>query len=509
MNAVVAKVLRVHPDAWFGCLAYSNIGKPPVRLEVHPRIVPFLTYDTMQLLDPARRKAHEALLRAWGEKCTFLGRYDYTYGDHHVPPRIYLHHWANYVRWARDHNVRAWYAETYPFFGEAPKYYVMPRIWWNPDRDVDAILDEWYRLAFGKAAAPMKGYFDHWETYWTQRVPRSEHFLWCKLAQYLMGDPGWLEGLRSQDVAKADAWIAKAGKLADTPQTQARVAVMARAWEYYRAIIKTHLAAVKSDSRLSVDKALALLAGGEARPVQPLNALYPNLKADPILVFTWEGSSPYGRAERAPVLDAAEIYLDTRDGRLAQKLRDLSQGPNANLAALAKTILAVADGSARNIVPNAGFEASNPLDGWWAGMHLGTGTVQVSDKRPYEGTHAVQVGGTYDGYGGIFRTDVPVRPGRRYLFVVRARWEGRPGKGTRCQMLTQFRDASGRELPDSLRGHSFRCAADWRALTVETGVAPAGAVALLARVDALGQPKTGHQTYFDALEVYEIAQARR
>jgi hypothetical protein len=509
VNAVVEKVLPVHPDVWFGCLGYSCIGRPPVRVGVHPRVIPFLTYDTMQLLDPERRRNHEELMRAWGGKCTFLGRYDYTYGDHHVPPRLYLHHWANYVRWAREHKVRAWYAETYPFFGEAPKYYVMPRIWWDPDRDVDALLEEWYRLAFGKAAAPIKAYFDHWEDYWTRRVPQSEHFRRCQNEQYLLGHPGWLELLRPEDLGKGDAWLAEAKALADTPQTLARVAVMARAWEYYRTVMQTYIARGNSASRLSLEAALALLQGGESSLVQPLKALCDSLRQDPILVFTWDTSYPYGTAERAPFLDAAQVYLETRDGRLAEALRTLGQGPGTEVAASARALLAIADGSARNLVPNPGFEAAAPLAGWWSGMHLGTGTCKVVAQGAFEGAHAVEVAGTFDGYGGVFRTDVPATPGRRYLFVLRARWEGEASVGTTCQMLTQFRDAGGSVLPDSLRGYSFRCTGEWHAFALETNAAPEGTVSLVARVDALAQPKTGHRTYFDELAVYEIAGPER
>jgi len=509
VNAVVEKVLQVHPDVWFGCLAYSSIGKPPVKVGVHPRVVPFLTYDTMQLLDPERRRAHEALVAAWGEKCTFLGRYDYTYGDHHVPPRLYLHHWANYVRWARAHKVRAWYAETYPFFGEAPKYYVMAKIWWNPDRDVDVILKEWYGLAFGRAATPMKAYFDHWEDYWTRRVPKTEFFQRAKHEQYLLGNPGWLEAVRPEDIQQADAWVARAEQLADTPQTQARVAVIARSWEYYRSVMETYLALGKQQDRLSVTGALALLNSPHAPLTQPLRALHDSLMQDPILVFTWNSSYPYGTAERAPFLDAAEVVLDTRDERLSRKLRALTTGTHAELAALAATVLAIANGSAPNLVPNPGFEAEKPLDGWWAGAHQGSGTVRVADERPYEGTHAVEVTGTFDGYGGVFRSDVPVQPGKRYVFVLRARWEGQPGVSTVCQMLTQFCDAKGRVLPDSLSGHRFRCGADWRAFALATRAAPSGATTLVARVDALGQPQTGHAMYFDALAVYEVGGASR
>ncbi|MBI2302603.1 MAG: DUF4838 domain-containing protein [Armatimonadetes bacterium] len=505
VNAVAEKVVRTHPDVWFGCLAYSNVGKPPVHLGVHPRVIPFLTYDTMQLLDPERRRQHEALVEAWGRRCTFLGRYDYTYGDHHVPPRLYLHHWAESVRWARAHKVRAWYAETYPFFGEAPKYYVMAKLWWNPDRNVDALLAEWYRLAFGRAAPPMRAYFDHWETYWTRRVPQSDFFQRCRHEQYLLGNPGWLERLRADDLQRADAWIAEAGRLADTPQTRARVAIMARAWEYYRTVIATYLARGQATDRLPVDAAVSLLGRRDMPLAQPLRALHDRLMQDPILVFTWDASYPYGTAERAPFLDAAETFLDTRDPRLADALGALARGPDPELSAVAATVLAVAEGRARNLVPNSGFETPNPLDGWWAGMHLGTGTVRVTDEQPFEGAHAIEVTGTWDGYGGVFRTDVPAEPGQRYLFVLRARWEGAPAAGTTCQMLTQFRDAEGRILPDSLRGHSFRCNSEWRAFALETRAAPVGTVALVTRVDALGQPRSGYTAWFDALQVYRVA----
>lgn len=507
VNAVAERVLAVHSDAWFGCLAYSHVGKPPVNVGVHPRVVPFLTYDTMQLLDPERRREHEALVQAWAAKCTFLGRYDYTYGDHHVPPRLYLHHWADYVRWARDHRVRAWYAETYPFFGEGPKYYVMAKIWWDPDRDVDQLLEEWYRLAFGAAAPPIQAYFAHWEDYWTRRVPRTDYFRQCRNEQYLMGGPGWLEALDRDDIRQADAWIAAAERLADTPEARARVAVMARSWEYYRAVMEIHLARHGSGGRLSADQALALLSAEGDTLAQPLWALYQALLADPVLTFTWDTSYPYGDAERAPVLDAVESYFDGRDARLAARLAELGRGPNTELAALARTVLAAADGAAPDLVPNSGFEAGDPLEGWWSGMHLGTGICRVAEDAPYEGLHAVEVAGTADGYGGVFRTDVPVQPGRRYLFVLRGRWEGEPGVSTVCQMLTQFQDAQGQSLPDTVRSNRFRDTGEWRAHALLTLPAPAEAATMIVRVDALYQPKTGHRALFDALRAYEVAGA--
>lgn len=504
VNAVIEKVLKVHPDAWFGCLAYNNVGRPPVHVGVNLRLIPFLTYDTMQILGPERRKNYEALVEAWGKKCTFLGRYDYTYGADHVPPRLYMHFWAEQVRWARDHKVKAWYAETYPFFGEAPKYYVMAKIWWNPDRDVDAILDEWYRFAFGKAAEPMNAYFGHWEDYWTKRVPRGGYFKLVKDEQFLLGAIGWLEQLQTDDIVKADAWMAQSQKLADTPETKARVEVMVRSWKYYRAVMQTYLAQGATEGRLSIEKALTVFKNKELEPDFTIRDLHESLNKDPLLSFTWLSSYPYKNTERAPFLGGVETYLDIHDERLTWELGELSQDPDKRVAALANTVLGIVNGKAVNLVPNGGFEANEPLKGWWAGMHMGTGAAVITDEQPYAGNHALKVTGTFDGFGGAFRTDIPVQIGKSYLYVVRARWQGGPTPSTRSQMVTYYLDATRVEIPESRRISTFTCTDVWHAYVIETPEVPLGAVSMAVRVEALGQPKTGHAAYFDDLKVYEI-----
>ena len=503
-NAVVEKVLAVHPDAWFGLIAYSHVGAPPVNVAVHPRIVPFMTYDTMQLIDPSRRDRHERLLLQWARTCTYIGRYDYTYGDHHVPPRIYIHHWADYVRWARDHNVRAWYAETYPFFGEAPKYYAMAKIWWDPDRDVDAILEEWYRLSFGKAAEPMKAYFEHWEEYWTRRVRDTGLFLALKNSQYCMGNRGFLEALSEKDIGTGDAFIGQALELADTAATKARVEVMALSWHYYRTVIDDFLARGKAGSQLSTDQALAVLSMDRQTLDNGVQTMRKKMNEHPILLFSWTRGYPFDSSLREPMLDAGQAVLTSPDDRLKARIGEIAQSDNERLAALAATFLRVGAGSATNLVPNPGFEAEDPLHGWWAGTHFGTGSVKVTKDNPNKGGNSVVVRSTWDGYGGVFRTDVPVETGRSYVFVLRARWAGERATGTVCQMLTQFFGADGKALPKSTTAYKFWPDGEWRAYLLQTPVVPANAVTLNARVDAMAQPKTGHATYFDDLQVYAV-----
>ncbi len=53
------------------------------------------------------------------------------------------------------------------FITAAPTYYVLNRVMWNPDLDVDATLDEMCRRLFGAGAAPARELLrlecDRWE----------------------------------------------------------------------------------------------------------------------------------------------------------------------------------------------------------------------------------------------------------------------------------------------------------------------------------------------------------
>jgi hypothetical protein len=46
--------------------------------------------------------------------------------------------------------------------------YVMSRLWWDPDQDVDVLLEEYYRLFYGPAAGEMQAFIEHCETHYAQ-----------------------------------------------------------------------------------------------------------------------------------------------------------------------------------------------------------------------------------------------------------------------------------------------------------------------------------------------------
>ncbi len=246
-NQVAAGVLAKHPDKWFGCLAYNELTDPPKKARLNPRIVPYVCIDRMYWADPELRRRDMERTQAWMKAAKRLAWYDYIYGDQfYKAPRFYPHLMAQYIRFAHENGVVAYYAEAYPMpkWTEGPKLYVLLRLLWNPYLDVDATLAEWYRLAVGEQAAPyLAQYYGFWEEFWLKRVP---HTAWFKNSAqsrcYLnFGNTGYFAALRVGDGERLNRLIDNVVAHAQTPEQKARAAFIRKGWEAVRAEIAKYI----------------------------------------------------------------------------------------------------------------------------------------------------------------------------------------------------------------------------------------------------------------------------
>lgn len=231
-NAVVEGVLKQYPDKWFGLLAYSEVAAPPSKVKVHPRIIPFMTYDRMKWIAPSYAAAGKKLTEQWLRRASVLGWYDYIYGTPYLVPRVYFHHMADYYRYGHAQGVRAMYAEAYPNWGEGPKLYVALKLQWNPYLDVDELLDDWYEKCVGKDAAPyLKAYYDLWENFWTKKTPQSKWF--SSDGQYLLFHQAGYVDLVSDEIQRSHDLLQTVVRKAESPSQKERAYLILRAFEYY------------------------------------------------------------------------------------------------------------------------------------------------------------------------------------------------------------------------------------------------------------------------------------
>ncbi|MBD3291501.1 MAG: DUF4838 domain-containing protein, partial [Armatimonadia bacterium] len=237
---VIDGVLAAHPDAWFGCLAYNNVIDPPASGRVHDRLIPYITIDRMQWADAQRRDRGRAFNERWEAAADTLGWYDYIYGRQYQLPRVYFHQMAENLRYGRDHGVRAFYAEAYPNWGEGPKLYVTTKLLWNPDADVDALLDDWYRAFAGEAAADdVARYFAHWEDFWTRRILEAD---WFVESQYLpFYSQAYMAEVSLEEMAGCRGWLESALAKTETDSQRARVAGLIEAFDGYESAFLHYL----------------------------------------------------------------------------------------------------------------------------------------------------------------------------------------------------------------------------------------------------------------------------
>ncbi|MFO8082182.1 MAG: DUF4838 domain-containing protein [Armatimonadota bacterium] len=508
-NAVVEGVLAEHPDKWFGFLAYSEIFEPPDRVEMHPRLIPYMTYDRMQWIDPEARAAAEELTRRWADAAGSVGWYDYIYGASYLVPRVYPHVMGEYYRFAHENGVRGHTAEAYPNFGEGPKLYVSLRLQWDPTQDVDALLDEWYALAVGEDAAPhLRAYYDHWEDFWTRRILESEWY--TRGRQYLpFHTPSYLEDVTADDIAQSRQWLEAAVADAGTEDQHARAELLLRAFEYYEASAIAYPRSEPTPELATEHDALGFLRG-----VQMRSEMAQKRRALSKETFSGHPFLHHGTdIDRRPAIGgldwaASDVWTlfdwASRSEAVRDALADLTGADTPEgLRMHAETMLTTLDPATEPLNANSSFEEGDGAQAagtsYW--LQDGVGALIRSEEAASTGDFGIIAEGVQ--YGGPHQS-VQFEPGRYCLVASVYLPEGQPEGG--------FIDLSLRTTTDENRNLSAGGTASitptpgqWHtvATVMDATAPPDGAARIRSGVWARNFPP-GKVVYFDDLRLIRL-----
>ncbi len=239
-NAVAEKVLKVYPNKLFGVLAYRSIAEPPDKIAINSNIIPYLTYERMRWANPALRKSGEELTERWSNVSPVIGWYDYAYGLGYMVPRVWFHTMQNYLSWGADHNVKYYYAEVYPNWGNGPKEWVLAKLLWNPHQNVDSLVNDWYLHAVGAKAAPkLQEFYSVWEHFWTVDIFNSAWNKNTGLTQKFK-NPGYLLDVPDDYISKSTVLMNEVVQLADSPLRKQRAEKLLEMWQFFRAAAITY-----------------------------------------------------------------------------------------------------------------------------------------------------------------------------------------------------------------------------------------------------------------------------
>ena len=171
-NKVAELVAQEFPDKLLTFIAYLAMQYPPTTVRLHRMLVPVLCFsgNTFQMWD------------AWQKTgaCN-MGAYFYHDDVWFILPKLDIHQSAKRIRYlAASGLARHFYQEFYGLFPlDGMVGYVEQELLWDPRQSEDALLDEYYRTFFGKAAAPMKLFYGTLEagyTEWLARVGKPHSY---------------------------------------------------------------------------------------------------------------------------------------------------------------------------------------------------------------------------------------------------------------------------------------------------------------------------------------------
>ena len=164
-NAIAEQVTKVHPTKLMVVDAYSVYSAPPVGRKLHPNLV--VRFASLGYHDETYRKES---LRDWDDwskaaKRIFFRPNLMLLGRRTGLPLVYVHKFGEDFRHLAGHGLLGtdFDACCHHWATQGLNYYVVARLNWNPDLDVDTLIDDYCRSGFGPAARSVRRYFDRLE----------------------------------------------------------------------------------------------------------------------------------------------------------------------------------------------------------------------------------------------------------------------------------------------------------------------------------------------------------
>jgi hypothetical protein len=340
LNQVARELKKTPPDKYIGMLAYRSVMFPPAGITVERNIMPYMCYTRSQWSHPEVKERDLKNTNAWLSRVDRFGIYEYLYGSGFSIPRLYLHNLAKFLKHVGSKAPGSgFYAEIYANHGlDGPKAWVVEKLVWNPNQDVDKLVRRWCAGVFSEAAAPMERYFRGLEKTYMKGGRRIGPVF--RIYDYYNSD-AQLEMFRVKDLKPRWRDLEKARILAKSEAVKERIEYFASTFKISDLIVREYHA-YKDAVRLfkkgvsSKELLAALIKGDREAPEEDVKAYIAELrKGDPSKFMSGVQIKVGTELARKIVLDLAwtEAYRKLKAGeRDPEKVADAAR---ATIAAAA------------------------------------------------------------------------------------------------------------------------------------------------------------------------------
>ncbi len=158
-NAVAEAVEQDYPNKFVAFYAYAPTAPPPT-IEGRRSVIVFIAtrfirppYSVEQLIEGWSQKVHHIGIREYYSVCAWSWQMP-TYDPEEM---------ARTLRYFHEHKALGVSAESEDNFGSrGPNYWVAAKLMWNVNGDLEDILADYYTTCWGRAAEPMRRYWERW-----------------------------------------------------------------------------------------------------------------------------------------------------------------------------------------------------------------------------------------------------------------------------------------------------------------------------------------------------------
>ncbi|MHC4874494.1 MAG: DUF4838 domain-containing protein, partial [Planctomycetota bacterium] len=165
-NKIIEAARKKHPgkNIKLGVLGYGPCSNPPVGFKVNKNVIVFIAHPTKKRIE------------LFGRSGCGLAAYQYCLDNAYPTIRHYPHMLGDFVKVLKENGGDGCYTQIeHNWASGGPKTYVYAKMFWDTERDVDTLLQEYMDLAFGKnAGRHMLEYFSRWEEiYYREKIGKD------------------------------------------------------------------------------------------------------------------------------------------------------------------------------------------------------------------------------------------------------------------------------------------------------------------------------------------------
>ncbi len=172
-NELAKELKKKHPGKYLVNMAYSWYFDPPEKIKVDDQIIPqYCMWSCYKHWEKKVKEEHYSIAKGWTDAAKNVGIYEYFInGAWPDLPRLIVPKIEESLKYLHSIGIKLYQCQAGDGYAiNGLNYYVASKLWWNIDTNVDALLEDFYKTAFGKAGKYIERYYERFQTAWQVAV---------------------------------------------------------------------------------------------------------------------------------------------------------------------------------------------------------------------------------------------------------------------------------------------------------------------------------------------------